>query len=531
MKKYFYFVTSADVWFDQAVKLYEEAIAEPVLWLGDGRHQGKAQSAFQNCYVADMNDVIHYPWRLENTQYESEFSDFFHSENYIRCKDICLKLMDRLDHVGMFTRLDREIYLKNISFWALSKIAETKPDALIMAEAPHSHGQYLIYEIFLYLNIPTAQFITWTIQPIVMLQRVQENDLLNCKMSFNLPEWKEMNHEIDQYIEKIVQSNNYEDFIPKELLNQKKATGWFNTLFGDIANVTFDKLPLEVQQADSFKNFGIKNFFSKSMLKVIGRETYRNWKFIFNKEYLPVNPQFLGFFSSLRIKRSKRKKMMIEHNKNFEKCDLSQSYVYFALHYEPERSTTPDGGEFHDQLLAIIEIRKILPDNIYIYVKEHPSQFYLIKGARGRSPIFYDSLRRIQGVKLIDTFTDSSALIKNSLFIGAITGTTTMEASILGKKTVYFGNAWFSGIPNAIRWHDKLTLEDIMSLPVAKPTDIYNFLIDLKSNHGIPCYRNKGHVGNAISDKNKTKAFAEAEIKGVVHLIVEFFKSLDNKRT
>ena len=38
MKKYFYFNTNQDHWFSIAKKLYEEKIAEPVLWLGDDIH-------------------------------------------------------------------------------------------------------------------------------------------------------------------------------------------------------------------------------------------------------------------------------------------------------------------------------------------------------------------------------------------------------------------------------------------------------------------------------------------------------------
>ena len=79
MKRYFYFMTSADVWFDMAVQLQKNNIAEPVFWLGDPCHQERARKKFEHCYIADMNNVIHYPWRLENTEYDAELSGFFHS--------------------------------------------------------------------------------------------------------------------------------------------------------------------------------------------------------------------------------------------------------------------------------------------------------------------------------------------------------------------------------------------------------------------------------------------------------------------
>ena len=69
---------------------------------------------------------------------------------------------------------------------------------------------------------------------------------------------------------------------------------------------------------------------------------------------------------------------------------MNCEFVYFALHFEPERTTNPDGGFFHDQFLAIIHLRKILPEDVNIFVKEHPSQFKVIdRGLKGRSPLFY----------------------------------------------------------------------------------------------------------------------------------------------
>lgn len=509
-------MTSADVWFEQAVKLYDESIAEPVFWLGDDCHRENAKLKFKDCYVAEMNTVIHYPWRLENPQYLNSYADFFWSENYMRCKDICIKMMDRLDHYGMFSRLDREIYLKNIAIWILNIISQTKPDALVVAEAPHAHAQYLIYEIFLYLKIPIARFISWSIQPIVQLQRVQERDLVECKTSFDLPEWNQMSLGIQSYIKKISNSKNYHEFIPKAISDQKKNNVWLKTFLGDVTNVTL-----------SFEQHEYKNMFSKDMIKILGRETFRNWKFRINKEYLPVNPQFLGFIYGNWIKRNKRKKLNNEYLKNIDILDINNPYVYFALHYEPERTTNPDGEEFHDQILAIIALRKILPEDVNIYVKEHPSQFYIAKGARGRSPLFYNTIRMIKNVKLIDHSLSSYNLITESLFVATITGTVAIEASILGSKSIYFGNAWFAGMPNTVKWSDKLTFEEIMKLPKANPDDVYNFMIDLKSKYGIPCFRNAYGV-NDISSKGKSKDFALTEVKGVVHLMKEFWKLQGN---
>ena len=83
------------------------------------------------------------------------------------------------------------------------------------------------------------------------------------------------------------------------------------------------------------------------------------------------------------------------------------------------------------------------------------------RGSRGRSPLFYELLKNIDGVKIVDSDLNSIKLIQNSEFIVTVTGTVALEASILGKKAITFGSTWFPGCPNIISWHDGLTYDDV----------------------------------------------------------------------
>ena len=57
------------------------------------------------------------------------------------------------------------------------------------------------------------------------------------------------------------------------------------------------------------------------------------------------------------------------------KPKLDENFLLFALHFQPERSTMPEGGIFNDQILALKLLSQNIPDNFIIYVKEHPRQF------------------------------------------------------------------------------------------------------------------------------------------------------------
>jgi len=71
---------------------------------------------------------------------------------------------------------------------------------------------------------------------------------------------------------------------------------------------------------------------------------------------------------------------------------FSEEYIYFPLHYQPERTTSPEGGHYVDQTIVAKMLSKIADDQL-VYVKEHPSQFDpRLKGQLGRRNWQYDDL-------------------------------------------------------------------------------------------------------------------------------------------
>lgn len=127
-----------------------------------------------------------------------------------------------------------------------------------------------------------------------------------------------------------------------------------------------------------------------------------------------------------------------------EAVDLSATFVYFALHYEPERTTCPDGGRFGDQLLAISLLADCLPSDWMLYVKEHPSQFgFHGFGELSRSPGFYDALSSIPRVRVVPLDTPSLELVDASAAVATITGAVGWEALNRDRPVLYFGAAWY----------------------------------------------------------------------------------------
>ena len=174
MKKYCYFNTNESHWFDVAKKLYEDQVAEPVFWLGADNHYDKASKLFGKNVVKSQS-FIHRPYEFKNVNYNGENNNFFFSKNYLRAKDRCLKMMDRLDLYGSYSRQDREVVFNKIAIFLLKKLSKQQPDALVMAEIAHSHAQYLVLEVCLFLNIEIVKFNTWILGPLLYLENLYLN--------------------------------------------------------------------------------------------------------------------------------------------------------------------------------------------------------------------------------------------------------------------------------------------------------------------------------------------------------------------
>ena len=135
----------------------------------------------------------------------------------------------------------------------------------------------------------------------------------------------------------------------------------------------------------------------------------------------------------------------------------SGKFVYFALHLQPELSTTSLGGVFVDQILALECLRALLPDDWFIVAKENPHQTY---HSRGR--LFYSRLEKIPNLRYVSKETDTYDLVEQCEFAATVTGSVGLDALRFGKRVLIFGNAAYKGLPGVVSYHRDLTLEEIM---------------------------------------------------------------------
>lgn len=233
---------------------------------------------------------------------------------------------------------------------------------------------------------------------------------------------------------------------------------------------------------DHAKYEGVVNPTKKPIL-TINRSKFKKFDFplkIFNKVmeyktsearndnhvYNPIK-QFLytAFFNPIRAKKNhlflKNKYLELEYLKKIKN-------LFFPLHVEPEVSLLVYGRPYLNQIELIRMLSISMPANFILIVKEHP---WMI-GKRNTS--FYKKILNIPRIRFVSPENSSRSIILNSDLITVITGSIALEAAILEKPVLTFGDCPYNLLP------DKMLrrINDPRNLPFLIKNIINNYSFD-----------------------------------------------------
>jgi len=165
------------------------------------------------------------------------------------------------------------------------------------------------------------------------------------------------------------------------------------------------------------------------------------------------NDQYKKFYENFGRTRTKiiknelKKELNSKKHEEFlfkisEKEITQKPYVFFPLHYQPERDTLIQAPYANNQLEIIEHIAKSLPINYSLYVKEHP-----VMRIRGwREPEYYKKILSFPNVKIIHPNVKARTIIEQSDLIVTINGTIGIEALIEKKPVITFVETSYSKI-------------------------------------------------------------------------------------
>jgi len=106
--------------------------------------------------------------------------------------------------------------------------------------------------------------------------------------------------------------------------------------------------------------------------------------------------------------------------------DIQDPYVLVTLHVQPEASIDVVGGRYADQLNFIRCLVRTTPSTHLVVIKEHPHAF------GDRKLAFYRELTTMPRVMILSPWEESRKSIMNAEIVISNTGTSSLEAALLG---------------------------------------------------------------------------------------------------
>lgn len=413
MLKYIYLPSGRSVWIDVAEHLRSHAIGRPVLWAGDPVHFSVAQLRFQGVTLlrksSEMLNIFGDSQKNPDLQILQAAPSLSAESDalYQLCRHPAYQRLRIVDSLRLVRARAAQI---------LATVLNLSPDVLISAESPHSVDSCLLFGVCESLGIPTLHFQACGIGPFSRLQH-------GGVYSGSRPKTIVASDSSDLQLAAVQISVD-------RFMNAAEVGRPFATKG---AKMTYISTPR--RSAVDFR-MQVSRRMNGDDFRLSRSETTLRAAFV----QRPARALVGSVSNTVRNFRVEAE---------FERrCTSSPThpYILFPMHFEPERTTRPDGGLFVDQLMTAQYLRSIIPAQYTIALKNHPAfRSCRWKNNEGRSVDFVRALHEIPGVELLSSESSNLASVRESAAVVTITGTSALEAASLGKPSVYLGNPWYHG--------------------------------------------------------------------------------------
>lgn len=409
-----------------------------------------------------------------------------------------LKMMDRPQSWGMDFEDRMQLYFEHIRFWNyILDLYEI--NHIIFFNVPHEVVDLVIYYLCILKNIKMC--IIYGALPI-------KNRILVCDNLETLG--NEIPTRIEEIKKEMLETGKKDIFLEKDC--EKAFRNYMNVKKYARSNPKSYKIPWK----GTSQNKNLKYMTYMDIRHKI-EETYSE-----RINGVEVAKKIAEYDNDLEKKIIKKKwifdkyiktmKLWDYYEKLTEKPNKREKYILYCLHYQPEATSAPlGGGIFSNQLIAIKLLADNLPDNVYLYVKEHPNQIYV-----ARTKAFYDKIQRIKNVKLISKNVNQYSLIKNSIATATLTGTVAIESIVIGKPCITMGKFiynYLEGVFN-VRTNEQCKLAIDKILKKEYTVEEKNIKIFFKALYDISFSGNSGYGNyNLVSNANKVAEVLEYKIR------------------
>lgn len=416
--KVIYALSDFNGWIDVVKNLELRKAWEPVCWITTPSNRAAVHQAFPGCATPDFFDGSRGRFDRAYLAGRPQPLDKKTIGAYLFYEKTALKMMDRMDPTGYsFNYSERtHLYYDILRYW-LHTIKALSPDTVLFAESPHSPFTYLLYAVCVENNIKVLRLTPTHING-----------------------WVHLSGKLDESPKYLIDA--YRTHIANAPSRLSKGTqNYIDRIRSDYSNA----VPYYMKNIRSKRHLDILFYLLavKKAVKFLLRPPTSYFK-IMNRAI--TDPAVSGLrLIYYKIKGDLYKKRLERRYQRFcTAVDFTRPYIYVPLHYQPEKTTSPEGDVYVDQWLMLQLLSGSVPENWTIYVKEHVSQFSLrLYGEQGRTLDMYQKMAALEKVRLVDTGIPSFDLTDRAEAVATVTGTAGLEALIRRKPVLLFGNGWY----------------------------------------------------------------------------------------
>jgi capsular polysaccharide biosynthesis protein len=443
MKKAIVIVSRQNEWLNVFSNLQSDGLLKPVYWITYSENHEDVAKCFPDTVLhprIDANRGIPASSVTDLYGVNNHGINFF---NYSKEINLLVDQIDRID-IGESMVLGQKRRLADmmISYW-LNVILKFEIDIGIFGQPPHALGNYSLYialmilnkeiRVYRYTGLNNFHFISERIDDFPA--NLDKN--LDETMGYDNP-IENLSLEVRTAIDKIrVSQNQFEHWYIKDNFEREKK---YEKLKAKI------KEQLDKGNIAQHLDFVRGPFLEETKVRTASNEPYRilSRNFKVPGRELWDEPITAGENKVYKIWSYGKKEVLQEKYNSLVSEQLPENFVFFALNYQPERTTNPDGGLFYDHYRCFLILDGLLADDYKIVIKEHPNQYkYVGMGERCRWLDYYNDFMKSERCVFVPTSLSSHNIVLKAKATATITGMVGWETLLMGKPVFTFGATWY----------------------------------------------------------------------------------------
>ena len=475
---YVFIADGTPVWLDLATELKRRTGITPSLWLGHPNHLDGAKEYFPDCEVWDER-------RINFGDFPRNYGDCLprvvrQSPTYAKFELAALNSLDRNELFREIATRDRMLFLTSLGDFLWSLHSKVSVIGVVGSQAPHSPGGLLLSGMMQALGHSLLHFVQVPIAPFMIPRRGFGFEELKVDGSSTETIRQDTSGEISIFLDAWFRNASEAKIASWEHVNSSKEAE-LGGLRGQLRRLKYGRRHM----TDLWTSYAALDVHPLA----------ESWG----------RPSLLDVWRAERSRAARLDRIRQELRRRQSNSQPSRKFGVFLLHFEPEKTTMPDGGLGDSQIAMVRRARRLLPGDVELIVKEHPSQIKLAtNGYLGRSTGFYREVSEIPGVRLVSEIGSDRRWLREAEVVFTVSGTVGLEAALLGAPLLYFGHPWYAGIPGTMNVAEVGNGEAdefwARLPPRAEPRDIRSAVERILTTEALRGFASPGHARRFVSD-------------------------------